>query len=200
VDQDLVFEKSPPYTPIVSSAGYVTNRRLVLKDDKSFRLAFGPIQVSLGAPRFAGTLIPLNPDLTPRDPSLAPRSRGDRFYRIDDGVFAGRLPQADVLGLLGAFPLPGTRASPTYLCTSALFAQLKQQACSSLDLAASPALDFDPNADCTAASTAFRATAVPAVAGAAVARPPTINPCVQGPSAIAGLAQLYSCSDLDGGP
>jgi hypothetical protein len=198
VQKDLVSESSPPYTPTLNTAGYVTNHRLVIPGGDTFvHMLIGPTEAKFGSPIFVGTLTPLAEDLSLRDPSSPPRSRADRFYRIDDGVFAGRLSDASLLAVVGGVVLERNKQGgpSSYLCNSPLFADLKHEICTARDVAGSRSLDFDPNVACSALSMAYHLTALPAVPGDPL--PPTVatNPCLPGPSALPNLSTLYTCGD-----
>jgi hypothetical protein len=183
VDRDLVFSDAPPYQPVLATNGYVTNHRLVTRgDNRVYRMLFASAQVDLASPITIGTLTPLNQDLTPRDASSPPQGKSDRYFELDDGILAGRMLDNSLLEFAGSFPLPGNQ--PTYFCQSPFFAQIKTELCAARDIAASKSLDFDPNTPCGALSLAMRFTALPAVPGAALRRPPSGNPCV-GPDAAA---------------
>jgi hypothetical protein len=192
VQGDTVIQRKPPYSAAFSTQGYVTNHRLVIPGNDQFvRLLLGATEAQFNAPTFVGTLTPLNADLTPRDPSTPPTSAADRFYKIDDGVFAGRISDASLLTMLGGVVVQRS----SYLCMSPVFDQLKQEVCAARDLAPSPSLDFDPSASCSSLSVSFGLAALPAVTGAVLDAPVTTNPCLPGPSADGGLEALYRCAN-----
>jgi hypothetical protein len=92
-------------------------------------------------------------------------------YSLEDGVMAGRLPSAAIIGAL-ARDQPGPGEQP--VCESIQFNEVKQLICGALDTMGSPTQDFGGTA-CNAMSyaSAFRAEA--ARAGAGVAAGP--DPC-----------------------
>ena len=199
VQGDTVIGNKPPYTPALSTEGYVANHRLVIPGKDQFvRMLIGVTQAQFNAPTFVGTLTPLNADLTPRDPDAKPASAQDRFYKIDDGVFAGRISDSSLLTVLGGVVVERSTngGTSTYLCTQdALYGELKKQVCNARDIAATPALDFDPTAVCSSVSVAFHLTALPALPGTVLDAPVPTNPCLPGPNAKAGLEELYRCSN-----
>ncbi|AKU99074.1 hypothetical protein AKJ09_05738 [Labilithrix luteola] len=93
--------------PISYAAGYVNDYQLVVSLDRGIAIPFGDVGMTMGSPVSLGTLVPLGEDLQPRDPTRSPATDKEaRFYRLDDGLIAGRVAATDLLAAAGSATLP----------------------------------------------------------------------------------------------
>ncbi|AKV01755.1 hypothetical protein AKJ09_08418 [Labilithrix luteola] len=180
--RDGVFQVSSGAVFVVVGTGYVRDYQLVVNFEKStVSVPFDDAYALLvSSAIITGKLVPLGEDMNPRDPSVPPRTdKEKRFYRVDDGVLAGRISTHDLLAAIGS-----SKQSQTVeqTCLQSLYPVLKDRVCSSADIARSADLDFQPDAGCDALSTAIRFTGKPALLGEVYDRNRPSTPCEPGPN------------------
>jgi hypothetical protein len=118
--------------------------------------------------------------LQPLDTSGGPPPKEKiAFWRLDDGVLAGRIPTSDLLAAIGTVNAPGGDGGPNnpHLCATNNFNLVKSEICGRQDINRTLNLDFAAGAGCDALSTAVGVTAGPAQVGAFVTAPIDQNDC-----------------------
>jgi hypothetical protein len=186
------------FAPSVTGNGFVRDYKLVVRlQTGTFRLPFGQASLEIGSPQAIMDLVPLDENMQERDPSVPPTNAQKRFWRIKNGVIAGRLPARDLLAGAGTIPL-GDSGSTQHLCKlDFVFNEVKKTVCTSLDIARTAQFDFDPGRQCDALSIAVGFTADPARwSGTFYREPETGNECNPGPDdrpVDAGNDVLYRC-------
>jgi hypothetical protein len=128
---------------------------------------------------FTGKLVPLGEDLKPRDPARAPTGREPRLWQLAAGELTGRITLNELLTAIGSVRF-NTDGGNVQVCTQAVYASTKSVVCSSADVAASRALDFDPSARCDSVSAGVPIGALPALIGEVSTRPRGPGPCDPG--------------------
>ncbi|AKV03247.1 hypothetical protein AKJ09_09910 [Labilithrix luteola] len=187
--------------PVAFANGYVRNYQFVVTLPATVRIPFGPTPLEFGTPIVTGKLVPLAEDMTPRPADQAPKTdREKRYFKVEGGVLTGRMNVEALLGALGAASMgDGTR-----LCQSPLYRDVRKRVCDAVDVARTPALDFQADQPCDSMSAAVGFTAKPAIQGPSYRDPGKNNDClpVDGkPKVPTKYAQTYSCDDgeLDAG-
>lgn len=189
-----IFQVSSGPVFVVVGTGYVRDYQLVIKFESTVHVPFNDSYALLiNSAIISGKLVPLGEDLNPRDPSVPPKTdKEKRFYRVDDGILAGRVSTHDLLAAIGSSKQSQTDEQ---ICLQSLYQVLKDRVCSAADIAHSASLDFQADAGCDALSTAIRFTGKPALLGEVykVERPSTpCEPDIDGGQPIeAGVS--YSC-------
>jgi hypothetical protein len=183
VDPTGVIGDRPPYAATLSAGAYVTNHKLVINDPLGyFEVPFGDVALRLYSPIVIATIVPLDANGNPRDPSLPPSSMNDGNFRLDDGILAGRMSATTILAATGALRVPGSSdpdAGPQkYFCQSSSFGVLSGVLCGARDIASSAQVDFDPKAACDALSATTSFQARPAKVGDKFSGVQTDNACI----------------------
>jgi hypothetical protein len=163
VSNDTVNRSNTKFEPKLVGSGYVNNYTFVVKFDGTANVPFASYHLSIGSPIATGRLVPLDANQQPLDP--AKTSGPVPFWRIENGVVAGRIPTNEMLAAVGVLVQPGSDggSGTKHVCTSPFFSALfKPAICPAIDINQNVKLDFDPGARCDAISTAigFRADAV----------------------------------------
>jgi hypothetical protein len=162
VSVDTVDQSGSRFQPKIIGAGYVSNYTFVTSFQSNATIPFGGSQISLGSPLATGRLVPLDANQLPIDVTKKPVPAAT-FWRIEDGVLAGRVALTQILAAIGSGASPGRDGGSDHLCSSELFTSLVKPAlCPAADVNMTETLDFDPKAPCDAISTAlsFRADPV----------------------------------------
>jgi hypothetical protein len=152
----------PPFVPTSVGAGYVSNYTFVAHLNGVAAIPFAGYHLAIGAPIMSGRLVPLDDQLQPIDTRTNPAPSAIKHWRIVDAVLAGRIPAPELLAALGTAAAPGSDAgggSGLPLCKSNVFAVVKTNLCSQMDMSSSAALDFTQGVACDALSTAVAITA-----------------------------------------
>jgi hypothetical protein len=158
--------------------GYVTNYEFVVELNSPASIPFGGYRLTLGSPVSTGHLVPLDANLMPLDTSNPASVDLAKYWRIERSVIGGRVPASELLGALGTVFAPGDAGGPKPpLCASPLFPALKTQICDQVDISASKAFDFIPNAKCDSLSVGVGMTATSAKVNRIVAAEATTNIC-----------------------
>lgn len=178
VDPTSVIGNPPDYVATRLATGYVKDYRLVVETRAAALLYFGSTTLEMGSPLATGKLVPLDVNLKPRDPAKPPTPQERGLFRLEEGVFAGRIAARDLLAAVGTAKAP---RSSGRLCNNVLFQTLKDGICQSLDIAKTKSFDHDPGATCDAISTAAAFRADPAGVGAKRQEPEVPNECSPGP-------------------
>lgn len=182
--------------PVAFGAGYVHDYHLVVPLDRSATVPFGDIGLSMNAPIFVAKLVPLDVDMTARDPSMPPTPSQERFYAIEEGLIAGRVTASDLLAAAGAANTPSAFGQGFVCQTPGVYELVRAQICSALDIAQSPKLDFQPGYACDAISMTIRFAAQPARLGDAYNPAGIPNPCAAvdgGPIDSGNSLTKYGC-------
>jgi hypothetical protein len=180
--------------PLIQGVGYVTDGVLTVQLTSQLAIPFTETSVlAIGSPIITATLVPLHENLTARDRSAPSTEKEKRLWAWSNATVSGRVKAVDLLGALGTID-QGDGGAP--LCTTALFSTVREQICDGVDIAASKALDFDPQAQCDALSAGLAFTAFPVLPGDVRSDAPKFNPCVAGPDGTpeAGTATTYKCT------
>jgi hypothetical protein len=183
VDPRNVIGDRPPYAATLSAPAYVTNHKLVINDPLGyFEVPFGDVALRLYSPIVVATIVPLDANGNPRDPSQPPSSMKDGNFRLDDGILAGRMSATTILAATGALRVPGSgdpdAGTQKYFCQSSSFGVLTSLLCGARDIASSTQVDFQPKAVCDALSATTSFQARPAKVGDKFAGQPTNNACI----------------------
>jgi len=187
------------FTPKSVGVGYVTNYRFVVSLLGAADVPFAGYRLALGSAISTGLLVPLGPQLTPLDTSAGPPPRDQiAFWRLDDGVIAGRVPTNEVLAAVGILNDPGTdAAAPSHVCANPLLlAALKSEICNQPDINATSTLDFTAGAACNALSAAVGVTGGPVELDGLVSTKPNSNDCAPNPDGgnpVAHPTVIYRC-------
>lgn len=162
--EDGVFQVSSGPVFVVIGKGYVRDYQLVVNFEGTVHVPFNDSYALLiNSATISGKLVPLGEDLNPRDPSVPPQTdKEKRFYRVDDGVLAGRVSTHDLLAAIGSSKQSQTDEQ---ICLQSLYQVLKDRVCAAADIAHAKSLDFQADAGCDALSTAIRFTGKPALLG-----------------------------------
>ncbi|MDB4937436.1 MAG: hypothetical protein JWP87_4408 [Labilithrix sp.] len=164
------------FFPKAIGTGYVGNYRFVVELNNPAIVPFGTYRLTIGSPIWTGRLVPLDDKLVPIDTSAGPGLDRIKYWRLEDAVLAGRIPAAELLAAVGTVDTPGD-ADGGPLCTSALFPTVKSSICDHIDINATKALDFIPDARCDALSVAISLTADSVRVVTVVAATPATNEC-----------------------
>lgn len=166
--------------PIVFGAAHVTDYSLVVELNYAVGVPFGDIVMTMGSPVSVGKLVPLDKDMKPRDPNVAPTSEERTLWRLDDGLISGRVAATDMLAAAGAAYTPtGIGPDGSYVCQNpAFFSYIRTRICDSLDIAKSAQLDFSDGYACDAVSMIIRFSGAPARMGEEFKADIAANPCV----------------------
>jgi len=197
--ESTVTGKDGNFVPRSAGTGYVTNYQFVVELNSPGSLPFGAYHLTLGSPVSSGRLVPLDANLKPVDTSKGPGLELIKHWRIEDAVIGGRIPASELLAAAGTLFTPGdSGAGPKPpLCASPLFDVLKTQICDQIDISASKAFDFIPNAKCDSLSMAIGLTAGSVRVGKVVPPEVTTNVCypsADGGGPVAGPAGVdYQC-------
>ncbi len=178
VDPTSVIGTAPNYVATRLATGYVRDYNLVVETRAAALLYFGSTTLEMGSPLATGRLVPLDVNLKPRDPSVPPTPAEKGLYRLDDGIFSGRIGARDLLAAVGTAKVP---RSTGRLCNSPLFGTFKQGICEALDISKTKSFDFDPGSTCDAISTAALFRAELASVGDKRLEPESPNECSPGP-------------------
>jgi len=168
--------------PLIQGLGFVNDGVLTLQLEGSLLVPFDESSVlPLSGTVMTATLTPLDDELKPRDPSMAPRTeREKRLFSFDNALLAGRIKATQLLAAIGTIDTSSGDAGPAYLCEQSSFSLARQGICDAVDLASAKALDFDPQAKCDSLSVGIGFSAFPVLPGDL--HPTTIdpNPCAAG--------------------
>jgi hypothetical protein len=187
------------FVPKSIGTGYVRDYRFVVELNNPAILPFGGYRLTIGSPVSSGKLVPLDDKLMPIDTSNGPALDRIKYWRVDEAVLAGRIPASELVAAIGTVNTPGDAgAGPKPpLCTSPLFPAVKTSICDHIDINASKALDFIPDARCDALSVALSLTADSVRVGKVAAAATTTNQCyptADGGAPMAGPAGVdYRC-------
>jgi hypothetical protein len=180
VSASTVVQLGTKFTPKAVGTGYVSNYRFVVRFSGAAAVPFAGYRLSLGSPVSSGLLVPLGPDLQPLDTKAGPPPKDQiAFWRLDNGMLAGRIPVSDLLAAVGTVNTPGGDGGPSnpHLCSTPTFAAVKSEVCGRQDINSTLNLDFATGAACDALSTAIGLTGGPAQVDAIVTAPAPQNDC-----------------------
>jgi hypothetical protein len=151
------------FVPRSAGTGYVTNYEFVVELNSPASIPFGGYKLTLGSPVSTGHLVPLDANLKPLDTSTPPAPELVKYWSVERAILGGRVPASELLAAAGTLFTPGDAGGTRPpLCASPLFGALKSQICDQIDISASKAFDFIPNARCDSLSVgvALRAASV----------------------------------------
>jgi hypothetical protein len=179
VSASTIVQLGGKFTPKAVGTGYVSNYRFVVRFTGVASVPFAGYRLSIGSPVSSGRLVPLDGNLQPLDTSAgAPPKDKIAFWRLDEGILAGRIPVTELLAAVGTVNAPGGDGGPgAHLCSSPTFAAVKSEVCGRQDINSTLNLDFATGARCDALSSAIGLTGGPAQVDAIVNAPVDTNDC-----------------------
>jgi len=194
-----VLQSGSKFTPKAVGTGYVNNYRFVVRFTGQAGVPFAGYRLALGSPVSSGLLVPLDVNLQPLDTAAGPPPKDQvAFWRLDEGIIAGRVPVSELLAAIGTVAAPGGDGGPKnqHLCATATFPIIKGEICNRQDINATLNLDFAAGASCDALSTAIGLIGGPARVEGFVTAPIDQNDCYPtedggGPIGVAGVT--YHC-------
>jgi hypothetical protein len=158
--ESTVIEGGGKFVPKSVGSGYVTNYHFVVELDNPASIPFGGYRLTLGSPISSGRLVPLDANFMPIDTSQGPALDRIKYWSVEDAVLGGRIPASELLAAMGTVASLGNDGGTRPpLCTTPEFFLLKSQVCNDLDISATKAHDFVPDARCDALSVAIGLTA-----------------------------------------
>lgn len=170
------------HVPLVVGTGWVNDYRLVVQfvETSKMTLPFSASRsISFAAPALMARIVPLDENLAPREPPsrAAQTDREKRLYRLDDGVFTGRVEPTELLGTIGSY-----NSSTGPLCKNPAFDVIRTRICASRDLSGATNIKTpNPAAACDALSAAFGFVALPAKTDGVTALSLPSDPCANEP-------------------
>lgn len=164
--------KSGQLLPLVVGLGYVNDHHLVVRLKAPVTVPFTvESAVSIEEPTLTATIVPLGADMQPRDAAAPPGPGEARFFRLENGIIAGRVALPNVLASLGSYRQGGP-AGVRVCANESVFDLVRTQICANADLTRDPTAP--PTTTCDALSMAMGFTAIPALAGTVVDSPPPV--------------------------
>lgn len=161
--------------PAVSGEATVRDYRLTVRYANSTLILplTADAAISVYSAVISAKLVPLDENLQPRDGNVPPTAAQARFFRLEEGLIAGRVPIDSAVNAVGTITVAGKR-----LCaTSGLMETVRNNFCLGADLRVAP--PFDPSAACDGLSIGIGFRAIPALyADASAPAPPRPADCV----------------------
>ncbi len=178
VSTSTVNQFGTKFTPKSVGIGYVSNYRFVVRLSGTAGVPFAGYRLALDAPISSGRLVPLDANLQVLDTSAGPPPKNlIAFWRLDDGVLAGRIAVSELLAAIGTVGVPGGDGGAHVCANPMLFDSIKGEVCKRADLNVTPNLDFAAGAACDALSTGIALTGFPAKVEGFVTAPVDQNDC-----------------------
>ncbi len=168
--------------PAVSARGFVRNYQLVVRFNSTVALPFSEgARLRVPNPIIAGTLVPLDEQQKPRDPSLEVTGRAARMWNLERGVIAARIPAETMLAAIGSLHVASADAAgQAQFCQASSFPTIVNAVCGGIDIRRIATEDFSSGAKCDAISAGIPVAARPAQIGAIFARGRDPGPCDPG--------------------